>query len=137
MKKIAKYIFLFITLANPLNYALAWDSIIYVTESIPWVDCLCISQDCNNVVTRKYKCTVKEGFANTMESIAKILRYTTFIIALLAVLIIIVSWIQLSLSWISAKFKDEAKKRIFRVVTGMVVLLFFWFILHMVAPWIY
>lgn len=138
MKKLLKYLIFLISILGSINFTFAtsW-TVVYTTESLPWLVCNCISKDCTNVVTRKYECQVLDGFSGFLITISKILKYSVFIISLLSVLIIIVSWIQLSLSWISSKAKDWAKQRIFRVISGLMVLFFFWLILHLIAPWIY
>ncbi|MDD2516469.1 MAG: hypothetical protein PHF46_02975 [Candidatus Gracilibacteria bacterium] len=138
MKKLLKYLIFLISILGSINFTFATSgTVVYTTESLPGLVCNCISKDCTNVVTRKYECQVLDGFSGFLITISKILKYSVFIISLLSVLIIIVSGIQLSLSGISSKAKDGAKQRIFRVISGLMVLFFFGLILHLIAPWIY
>ena len=65
------------------------------------------------------------------------IKYTTFIIGLLAVLFIVINWILYSMSWVDQSAKDTAKKRIIKTLIWIVLLLMSWTILNVLAPWIY
>lgn len=142
MKKISKIILWIMLLLNTwiiTNYTYAANVTVINTEPFPWVSCNCIDNvnACNDVKTKKYKCEFPGWFWYVMALFWIIFRYVVFIVSLLAVLIIAISGIQMSMTWISSKAKDDAKKRITRIIIWMVLLFSFWFILHIFAPWIY
>jgi len=66
-----------------------------------------------------------------------LIKYFTFIVALIGVLMIVVSGIQYSLSGASDSAAKEAKGRIKQVIAGLVLLFMIGLILNSVAPWIY
>lgn len=140
MKKILKYILLSFVIFGSIwtvstNIALAADPVeteVTVTEKIP-------GMDCGNVIwndtpwERKYKCKVKWDFSAVMWFIAWFVKYVTLIWILVWVLMLVVSWINLSISWDKKKAKDKLKQ----VILSLLVILFMWFILNSIAPWIY
>lgn len=65
-----------------------------------------------------------------------LIKYATFIVALLGVLMLVYSGIEMSMAGVGGK-KDDAKKRIEKVILGLVLLFLVGFILNTVAPWIY
>jgi hypothetical protein len=65
------------------------------------------------------------------------IKYFTFIAGIGGVLFLVVNGIMYSMGWMDAWMKDEAKKRIWKTLSGLIVLLLSWVILNLVAPWIY
>lgn len=72
-----------------------------------------------------------------MDVFAGLIKYATFITALLGVLMLVVSGIQYSMAGASDTLAKEAKTRIWKVISGLVLLFLIGFILNSVAPWIY
>lgn len=72
-----------------------------------------------------------------LKTIWWMIKYTTFIVGLLAVLFIVINWILYSMSWIDQSAKDTAKKRITKTLIWIILLLMSWTILNVLAPWIY
>jgi lysylphosphatidylglycerol synthetase-like protein (DUF2156 family) len=66
-----------------------------------------------------------------------IIKYTTFIVGLLAVLFVVVNGIMYSMGWMDQSMKEESKKRIMKTLVWIIVLLMSWTILNIIAPWIY
>lgn len=66
-----------------------------------------------------------------------LIKYATFITALIGVLMLVVSGIQYSLSGASGEAKKHATERIEKVLMGLVLLFLIGFILNSVAPWVY
>jgi len=98
--------------------------------------------DCKEILgggpeTKKYKCVVKPGFGSVMLIFKGLIKYTTFLVALIAVLMLVVSGIQYSISGADESQAKNAKERIKKVLMGIVLLFLIGFILNSVAPWIY
>lgn len=110
-----------------------WDgtSKVVVTEKIPWMDCKWV--DNQPIESRKYTCTVEWWFGSVMKMLAGFIKYITFLAALGWVLMLVVSWMRLSIEW----KKDEAKKMVKNVIIALLVIFLMWFILNTVAPWVY
>lgn len=66
-----------------------------------------------------------------------LIKYATFITALLGVLMIVFSGIQWSLSADDEGSRTKAKGRISKLIMGLVLLFLIGFILNTVAPWVY
>lgn len=117
-------------------FAESWDTTsettVVVSEKLPWM------KDCTELVwwwpeVRKYECKVKWWFASVMEMLKWFIKYAVLIWIMFSVLMLVISWIRMSIDW----KKDEAKKLFTRVVVALVVLFMMWFILATVAPWVY
>jgi hypothetical protein len=143
-----KKLFVFIAISL-LNFWWIWGTFVYaatgdtqpteviVTEKIPGLDCPCVAGvDCTKLETKKYKCTIQPGFESVQMLLAGFIKYATFIVALLWVLALVYSGIEMSMSGLWGK-KDEAKKRIEKIIMWLVLLFLVGFILNTVAPWIY
>ena len=66
-----------------------------------------------------------------------LIKYATFLVALIAVLMLVVSGIQYSISGADESQAKDAKERIKKVLMGIVLLFLIGFILNSVAPWVY
>lgn len=67
-----------------------------VTEKIPGMDCS--EEKGGGPKSKKYKCTIQPGFGSVMLILKGLIKYTTFIVALIGVLMLVVSGIQYSIS---------------------------------------
>lgn len=85
---------------------------------------------------RRYICEIQPWFDSVMLMLSGFIKYATFIVALLGVLMLVYSGIEMSMAGAGGK-KDDAKKRIEKVIMGLVLLFMIGFILNSVAPWIY
>jgi len=110
---------------------------VIVTEQIPGADCVEVSGSGTGVDQRKYKCTVKGGFATAQGFLGGLIKYATFITALLGVLMVVFSGFQYATSTGDPKQQSEAVKRIQKLIGGLVLLFLMALILNTVAPWIY
>lgn len=113
-----------------------WPTTVTVTEKMPWMSD-CVGADNQPITTRKFKCTIKPGFGSVMEFLQGFIKYVTFITALVGILMLVVSWVQYSLAGADKSAADDAKKRIEKVIAGIVLLFLIAFILNTVAPWVY
>jgi len=112
-----------------------WPTTVVVTEKIPWAEC---SWDENQPIeSRKFTCKVQPGFGSVMQLFAGLVKYATFLAALVGVLMIAVAWVRLSISGIESGEKAKAKEMITKVIFSLILLFLIWFILNSVAPWIY
>ena len=59
---------------------------------------VCEGADNQPITTRKYKCTIASGFGSVMLILRGLIKYATFITALIGVLMLVVSGIQYSIS---------------------------------------
>jgi uncharacterized membrane protein YsdA (DUF1294 family) len=66
-----------------------------------------------------------------------LIKYATFITALIGVLMLVVSGIQYSIAGADKDAAGHAKKRIEKVLAGIILLFLVGFILNSVAPWVY
>lgn len=139
MKKLSKIlvsIILFLSWNSVYIFA-AWETSadsktkVVVTEKIPWMDCTW--EDNQPIENRSYECTVEWWFGSVMKMLAGFIKYITFLAALGWVLMLVVSWMRLSIEW----KKDEAKKMVKNVIIALLVIFLMWFILNTVAPWVY
>lgn len=112
-----------------------WPTTVVVSEKIPWADCTW--DDNQPIESRKFKCTVKPWFGSVMQMFAGLVKYTTFLAALVGVLMIAVAGIRLSISGIESGEKAKAKEMIEKVIFSLILLFLIWFILNSVAPWVY
>ncbi|MDD5377286.1 MAG: hypothetical protein PHH16_04175 [Candidatus Gracilibacteria bacterium] len=111
-----------------------------VTEKIPGMDCDAIPPKAGEKVgpeSNKYKCTIQPGFGSVMLILKGLIKYATFITALIGVLMLVVSGVQYSIAGADKGAADAAKKRIEKVLAGIVLLFLIGFILNSVAPWVY
>jgi type IV secretory pathway TrbL component len=69
--------------------------------------------------------------------VQEIIKYATYITALLAVLMIVYAGIMYSMQGISDAQKGESKKLIMKVIYGTIFLFLIGTILKFIAPWIY
>lgn len=140
MKKILIFITLFlgifwVTYAAE-NTSTASDTItVQVTEKMPWMDD-CVPRHKRDWSTL-YTCKVEPGFASVQKMLAWMIKYFTFIAGIGGVLFLVVNGIMYSMGGMDPGMKDKAKERIWKTLSGLVVLLLSWVILNLVAPWIY
>lgn len=113
---------------------------VQVTEKMPWMDnCTPIDplgpEQIANGET--YTCEVEPGFASVQKMLAWMIKYFTFIAGIGGVLFLVINGIMYSMWGMDAWMKDEAKKRIQKTLSWLIVLLLSWVILNLIAPWIY
>lgn len=101
-----------------------------VTEKIPWV---CGEKQPN----WNYICDVKVWFEWVLLLMWTLIKYFTFLAALGWVLFIVVNGIQYSMWWVDQKFKSQSKENIVKTLIWLILLLLSWFILNIIAPWVY
>jgi hypothetical protein len=117
------------------NVFAADETKVVVTEQIPGMNCTKLAG--NGPESNKYECTIQSGFGSVMAIFKGLIKYATFITALIGVLMLVVSGIQYSISGAEKSAAEDAKKRIEKVLAGLVLLFLIGFILNSVAPWIY
>ena len=109
-----------------------------VTENIPGMKCVSDPKsDEKDVTKKKYKCTIEPGFGSVMLILKGLIKYATFITALIGILMLVYSGMEYSMSGASGWDSKHAKERIIKVLSGIVLLFLVGFILNSVAPWIY
>ena len=112
-----------------------WATTVTVTEKIPGMDCTGTNE--GDITKRKYVCTIQPGFGSVILILKGLIKYTTFIVALIGVLMLVVSWVQYSISGADDGAAKDAKERIKKVLMGIILLFLIGFILNSVAPWVY
>jgi hypothetical protein len=105
-----------------------------VTENVPGANC---SLSGGSGTNSRYKCTVGKGFSSVMGMLSGIVKYGTFLITLIGILMIVASGVQISMGGIDASMREDAKTRITHVLTGLAFLFLVSMILNTVAPWVY
>jgi hypothetical protein len=116
------------------------DITVFVTELIPWADCVCVSSDtsCSTLTTRKYQCTLQPWLSSFQSMLAGIIRYLIYIVLLLWVLALAslgVAW-----GWAGGddvKMKTNLKKWWVNIFAWLIILFLFQYILRFIAPWVY
>lgn len=115
-----------------IQYTFASDEIkINTTTKIPWAKCS-ISTD-----KKWYTCSIKPWFKSVLETIQWIIKWFTAIALLARVLFIVVNGILLSMWWLDSGAKEQVKKRISKSIIWLILLLMSWYILNIIAPWVY
>lgn len=112
-----------------------WTTTVTVTEKIPGMDC--VWTDVGDITKQKYKCTVQAGFGSVMLIFKGLIKYATFITALVGALMLVYSGIEYSMSGASWGDVKAAKGRITKILAGLTLLFLIGFVLNSVAPWIY
>lgn len=142
MKKITKILLLllipFSFFVISSSYAASWETItVTVTEKIPGANCSTwtINEESWKILT--YNCNVEKWFWSVMKMMWEIIKWFTYITWLAIVLFIVINGIMYSMSGMDQGMKDEAKKRIWKTLMWLVVLLLSWVILNAIAPWVY
>ncbi|HRI35966.1 MAG TPA: hypothetical protein PK765_02630 [bacterium] len=105
-----------------------------VTEKVPGANC---SGGTGSPQTRRATCEIGRGFESVMEILSGMIKYGTFLIVLIGVLMIVASGVQISMGAIDSSMREDAKKRITQVLTGLAFLFLVSMILNTVAPWVY
>jgi hypothetical protein len=108
---------------------------VITTENLPGGGCKELVG--GDAKTKKYECTVQGGFATVQGFLGGLIKYATFITALLGVLMIVFSGLQYSLSADDEGSRTKAKGRIRKLIMGLILLFMVGFILNTIAPWIY
>lgn len=121
--------------SSPNDSSSWWPTTVTVTEKIPGMKC--DGADNQPITTRKYVCTIQPGFWSIMLILKGLIKYATFITALIGVLMLVVSGIQYSIAGADKWAADAAKKRIEKVIAGIILLFLIGFILNSIAPWVY
>lgn len=100
------------------------------------MDCQPVGSD-TSVTKRKYKCTIQPGFGSVMDILKGLIKYATFLTALIGTLMLVYSGIEYSMAGASGDDVKHSKSRIMKVLAGLVLLFLIGFVLNSVAPWIY
>jgi hypothetical protein len=116
--------------------AAAAEVTVIVTESIPGAKCK-PEWNGTSVTTRKFKCTVEGGFATVQNMLGGLIKYATFITAILGVLMVVFSGLQYATSAGNTEAQKSAVGRIQNLIMGLVLLFMVGFILNTIAPWVY
>lgn len=85
----------------------------------------------------KFKCTIPGGFMGVMFLLKGLIKYATFLVAIIGVFMLVVSGIQYSIAGASHDAQKHSTERIQKVIMGLTLLFMVGFILNTVAPWIY
>ena len=132
-------IFWNINIISNVNAEWEWIITVIVTEKIPWATCSDIFSKIEGKIDKKiwFKCEVEKWFWSIVSMLWSIIKYFTFIASLWWVLYLVIGWIMYSMSWIDPWAKDKAKEWITKTIIWLILLLFSWVILNLIAPWIY
>ena len=130
-------IFLAVVAISITPRANAADVVVTVTEKIPGAGCVEDTTKGKSVTQRQYKCTVKGGFETVQGMLGGLIKYATFITALLGVLMVVFSGLQYATSGGNSDAQKAAVGRIQALIAGMLLLFLVGFILNTIAPWIY
>lgn len=138
MKKFKVYIIIFscctlssVNFFNIVHWASG--STVTVTEKIPWANCSVNKGTADTPDYRKYDCDVPDWFGWVMLMLKWFIKYAVFLAILWSILMLVISWIRMSVEW----NKDWAKKQFGNVIKALLVIFLLWFILNTVAPWVY
>ena len=113
----------------------SWPTTVTVTEKIPGMNC--VWTDVGDISKQKYKCTIESGFGSVMLILKGLIKYATFITALVGALMLVYAGIEYSMSGASWGDIKNAKGRITKILAGLSLLFLIGFVLNSVAPWIY
>jgi Type IV secretion system pilin len=119
----------------PMSAAAA-EVTVTVTEKIPGANCVPVGSG-SGVTNRKFKCTVEWGFATVQKMLGGLIKYATFITALVWVLMVVFSGLQYATSAGNTEAQKSAVGRIQNLIMGLVLLFLVGFILNTIAPWVY
>lgn len=113
------------------------EAFVYVTEKIPGANCEpAQGRNEQDLTKRLYKCPVGKGFGTITSLFGSLIKYATYVTGLVAVLMIVLSGIQYSMSG-GGEDAKKAKGRVMQLIAGLALLFLTGFILNTVAPWIY
>lgn len=113
------------------------ETIVTVTEEIPGMDCSADDSAGTGPEHKRYKCVIQPGFGSVILILRGLIKYVTFITALVGVLMLVVSGVQYSIAGADKSAAEAAKKRIEKVLAGITLLFLIGFVLNSVAPWVY
>ncbi len=144
MKKIA-LIFLILFSFTNISFAEGdskWPVEVRVLEKVPWANCSKEegSWEPDENWTMKptvWVCEVGRWTWQVVSMLWDIIKYFTFIAGLLWILFIVYSGILYSMWWADEALKTTAKERIVKTIIGLIILLMSWYILQLLAPWVY
>jgi hypothetical protein len=91
--------------------AIAAEVTVTVTEKIPGANCVPEGSG-SGVTNRKFKCTVEGGFATVQKMLGGLIKYATFITALVGVLMVVFSGLQYATSAGNTEAQKSAIGRI-------------------------
>ena len=99
-------------------------------------------EECSKIWTlmsgmKLYKCEVDSEFNSILASFKEIIKWFVVIVSLAGALFIVVNWIMLAMGGLDSGVKEKAKTNIIRTLGGIVLLFSSWYILHVIAPWVY
>lgn len=144
MKIIKKIIslFFFFSLLMWVNYTYAdweWTTKEYatkvkITEKMPKTFWICKEEPDSDWY---YECTIKPQFESVLSILTWFIQYFTFLTVLVWVFFIVLNSILIIMSWIDSQMKEDAKARMIKTISWLVLLLLSWVILNAVAPWVY
>lgn len=102
-----------------------------VPTKVPWVDC--VSKD----KWLTYECSVPKSTRWVVKMLWNVLMWFTFITWIAWVLFIVINWILYSMWWVDQELKTKSKERIVKTLIWLVILFSSWYILQLIAPWVY
>ncbi len=104
---------------------------IKVTQKVPGAQC-----DKTDWETL-YTCTITPWFSSIMLMIGNFIKYFTAITALAGVLFLVINGIMLSMWGLDSEAKQRTKDFITRTILWLLLLIFTWVFLRILAPWVY
>lgn len=115
------------------------------TVSTNWTITVSTSEDLSSLLPKNdegiwcddKECKIPKGFTWVTLMMWSIIKYFTLIASLWAVLFIVINGILYSTAWVNDSAKTDAKNRIVKTLTGLILLLLSWLLLNIIAPWIY
>lgn len=110
-----------------------WAIKVIVTEDLTFLS----TEVCTKLAENKYECNVWVWMQWVLVLMWKLIKYFTFLAALGWVLFIVINGIQYSMWWVDQKFKSQSKENIVKTLIWLILLLLSWFILNVIAPWVY
>ena len=84
-----------------------------------------------------YVCSVPKSSKWIVDMLWNIISYATFITWIAWVLFIVINGILYSMWGIDDDLRWKSKERIIRTLTWLIILFSAWYILQLVAPWVY
>ena len=106
-----------------------------VWTDVPWANCSMKKDDKTGGIV--YVCSVPKSSKWIVAMLWSIIRYATFITWIAGVLFIVINGILYSMWGMDEDLKVKSKERIIKTLTWLIILFSAWYILQLVAPWVY
>ena len=107
---------------------------IQVSQKVPWANCEWPVTQSGSTL---YTCTIQPWFSSIMLMLGNFIKYFTAITALAGVLFLVINGIMLSMWGLDSDAKERTKTFITRTILGLLLLVFSWIFLRILAPWVY